>query len=73
MKIIVKDKDSMYQTQHMIHGNYNGNDLYHGYQTEIKSIGYWDNKYHYGMFIRVYNPITGSASSRSIRWITINK
>lgn len=66
MNILVKDPDYYHKTQHRIRGNANGNDLHNGHVTKIDSTGYWDGKRHYGVFIYVYDPITGAKSAKNI-------
>lgn len=69
MKIAVKDPDYYYKTQHRIRDNNNGNvnDLHQGHQIKIDRTGYWNGKRHYGVFIYVYDPITGSKSATNIK------
>lgn len=62
-KIIIKDPDYYYKAQHAIRKQANGNDLYKGHQIKIAKTGYWDGATHYGVFVIVYDRITGSESA----------
>lgn len=68
MRIPVKDPDSYHKTQHELQGNRNANDLHNGYQITIGRTGFSNGAHHYGVFIIVFNPITGSRSSTNIKY-----
>jgi hypothetical protein len=63
MKITVKDPDYYYKTQHIIRGSDNRNDLHHGHEIKIDNTGYWNSARHYGVFVYVYNEVTGSKTA----------
>ena len=66
-RVAVKDPDFYYKTQHTLMGNRNQNDLHDGYQIVFSKTGYWDGKRHYGVFVKVFNPRTGSLSATNIK------
>lgn len=68
MRIPVKDPDHYYKTQHELQGNRNANDLHKGHQIKISSTGFSNGAHHYGVFIIIFNRITGSQSATNIKY-----
>lgn len=69
-RIVVQDPDFYYKKQHEIRGNSNGNDLHNGHQIVIGSIGFDGKSKHYGVFVVLFDRITGARSLRNIKYLS---